>query len=117
MLEVVAQALRSPSAKLIHDGFYQNEHGDWGYYVAIWQAGHYHMISVSHIESVPSSREIANALESSSAYTSDSGRYLNRRGSLGYYATVKSGDHWYMVSVSDMLQPYHKQWWVDRISS
>ena len=33
-----------------------------------------------------------------------------------YWATVKSGDHWYMVSVSDILQPYHKQWWVERIS-
>jgi len=30
---------------------------------------------------------------------------------LGYYATVKSGEHWYMVSVSDIMQPYHAQWW------
>ena len=40
-------------------------------------------------------------------YVKEDGRYTNRRGTLGYYATVKSGGHWYMVSVSDMLQPYY----------
>ena len=72
---------------------YQNEKGDWGYSLAVWQAGQYHMLSVSHINSVPSLQEIATALESPSAHTSDSGNYRNRRGSLGYYATVRSGDH------------------------
>jgi hypothetical protein len=48
-------------------------------------------------------------------YVKEDGRYTNRRGSLGYYATVQSGGHWYMVSVSDMLQPYHQQWWLERI--
>jgi hypothetical protein len=43
------------------------------------------------------------------------GRDPNRKGALGYYATVRSGDHWYMISVSDMLQPYHNQWWADRV--
>ena len=41
---------------------------------------------------------------------------VDGRGTLGYWATIRSGDHWYMVSVSDMLQPYHDQWWADRMA-
>jgi len=50
MLEVVANALRSPSARLIENCCrpYQNEKGEWGYCMTVWDAGHYHMISVSH---------------------------------------------------------------------
>ncbi len=43
------------------------------------------MFSVSHIDSVPSSQDIAGALESASGCISDSGNYRNRRGSMGYY--------------------------------
>jgi hypothetical protein len=59
---------------------------------------------------------VADALVSPARYLKEDGRSRNARGMLGYWATVKSGDHWYMVSVSDMLQPYHKQWWLERIS-
>ena len=48
MLEVVANALRSRSRKFIRDGFYENGGDEWGYDVTVWDAGHYHMISVSH---------------------------------------------------------------------
>jgi predicted small metal-binding protein len=51
---------------------------------------------------------LAQALVSPTRYVKEDGRYTNRRGALGYYATVQSGGHWYMVSVSDMLQPYHQ---------
>jgi hypothetical protein len=112
MLEVVVNALRSPSARTINDGYYQNQEGELGYYVTMWDAGHYHMISVSHVGDVMTSREIATALESPLRNVTEDGRYRNSRGTLGYWATVKSGDHWYMVSVSDMLQPYHHQWWI-----
>ena len=74
------------------------------------------MISVSHIDEMPTPQSVAAALVSRTREIADEGRYRNRKGSLGYYVTVKSGDHWYMVSVSDMLQPYHKQWWLERIS-
>ena len=116
MLEVVAQALRSPTAVKIENacGYYQNEKGVWGSYLTVWDAGHYHMISISDTTEPPDLSLIANALESRTATISESGRYRNGRGTLGYWATVQSGDHWYMVSVSDMLQPYHRQWWVDR---
>ena len=116
MLQVIANALRSPEAKFIQDGYYQNEQGRWGYYVTVWHAGHYHMISVSHTETTPSLRDIAEALISSAAYVHSDGRYHNRKGTLSYYATVNSGDHWYMVSVSDVMQPFHQQWWADRVS-
>ncbi len=115
MLEVVANALRSPLRKFIGDGFYQNRNGEWGYYLTIWHAGHYHMISVSQILDVPSPRSIASAIESPTRDIAESGNYINRKRALGYWATVKSGAHWYMISVSDLLQPFHKQWGADRI--
>jgi hypothetical protein len=115
MLDVVANALRSPTARIIEEccGYYQNENGVWGYYVTVWHAGHYHMISVSHVEDVSKLNDIARALESPLKNVTEDGRYRNQRRSLGYWATVRSGDHWYMVSVSDMLEPYHRQWWAD----
>jgi hypothetical protein len=118
MLEVIANALRSPSGRLLEEccGYYQNAQDEWGYYLTVWHAGHYHMISVSHVNNIPSLPEIADALESPLARVTDDGRYRNRRGTLGYWATVQSGHHWYMLSVSDMLQPYHRQWWADRIA-
>jgi hypothetical protein len=73
------------------------------------------MISVSHIDEMPTPQSVATALVSPTRKVTDEGRYPNKKGRLGYYATVKSGEHWYMVSVSEMLQPYHKQWWLERI--
>ena len=86
-----------------------------GYCVNVSDAGHYQMISVSHVQSVPTLKDIASAILDPEAYVQTDGRYVNRKGTFGYFATIKSGDHWYMVSVSDMLQPYHKQWWIDRV--
>jgi len=116
MLDVVANALSSPHARLLEDycGHYQNEQGIWGWYLTLWHAGHFHMISISHTEEIPTLTEIATALISPAAHVDSDGRYRNRKGTLGYYATVKSGEHWYMISISDMLQPYHSQWWADR---
>jgi hypothetical protein len=111
MLDVIANALLQPSARIIEDccGYYQNEKGAWGRYMTVWYAGHYHMISVSHICDVPTPEEVAKALVSSMVYLKDSGHYRNSRGALGYWATVQSGEHWYMVSVSDRIEPYHRQ--------
>lgn len=114
MLEVIADALRSSSSKLIDDGPYQNREGIWGYYVTVWHAGHYHMISVSNTDRPQTPKEIAQALCSPLRELHDSGNYRNRKGTIGYWATVKCGEHWYMVSCSDIRQPYHSQWWIDR---
>jgi hypothetical protein len=94
---------------------YQNEKGEWGYCMTVWDAGHYHMISVSHTSETPTPEEVADALVSPTRFVKEDGRYTNRHGTLGYYATVQNSGHWYMVSVSDMLQPYHQQWWLERI--
>ena len=117
MLEVIANALRSRSGRLVEECCrpYQNSKEEWGYCLTVWEAGHYHMVSVSHIDDMPTPESIATALLSRGREIADEGRYRNRKGTLGYYATVKSGDHWYMVSVSDILQPFHNQWWLERI--
>jgi hypothetical protein len=117
MLEVIANALRSRSARLVEECCrpYQNSKEEWGYCLTVWEAGHYHMVSVSHIDDMPTPESIATALLSCGREIADEGRYRNRNGTLGYYATVKSGDHWYMVSVSEILQPFHKQWWLEKL--
>jgi hypothetical protein len=109
MLEVIANALRSPSARRIEEYClpYRNGKEEWGYSLTVWDAGHYHMISVSHVVEIPTLVAVAEAIESPTRYVKEDGRYRNARGTIGYWATVKSGDHWYMVSVSDMLQPFH----------
>jgi len=56
------------------------------------------MISVSHIEEMPTRQSIAAALVCGTRQIADEGRYRNKKGSLGYCATVKRGKHWYMVS-------------------
>jgi hypothetical protein len=69
MLDVIAHAILSPSARTIEGscGYYQNKKGDWGRYVTVWYAGHYHLISVSHIHHVPPPKHIATALTSLTA--------------------------------------------------
>ena len=62
------EAIRSPHARIINDGYYQNEEGIWGCYVTVWDAGHYHMISVSHTERMPTLDDIADALVDPDAY-------------------------------------------------
>jgi len=94
MLDVVANALRSRSARLIEEccGYYRNSKEEWGSYVTVWDAGHYHMISVSHVDDVPKPAAIAYALVSPAKYVKEDGGYRNARGTLGYWSTVKSGD-------------------------
>jgi hypothetical protein len=52
------------------------------------------MISVSNAHEVPTLAAVAK-------HVKEEGHYCNARGTLGYWATIRSGDHWYMVSVSD----------------
>jgi hypothetical protein len=66
--------LTSPTAKVVQDGYYQNDQGAWGYNVTVWNAGHYHMISVSHTDRPPSIREIAEALVAPNARIESDGR-------------------------------------------
>lgn len=82
MLEAVANALRSPTARVIEDccGHYQNADGIWGYRLTVWHAGHYHMISISHVEDVPKVKDIARALESPLAKVAEDGRYATTVG-------------------------------------
>jgi len=94
---------------------HRNSKEEWGCYLTIWDAGHYHMISVSHVDDVPTRAAIADALVSPPDMSNKMADTTMPRDTR-LLATVKSGDHWYMVSVSDMLQPYHKQWWLERIS-
>jgi hypothetical protein len=97
-------------------GYYQNSKEERGCRFTIWDAGHYYMISVSQIDETPTLASIADALVSPAKHVKEEGRYRNARNTLGYWATVRSGNHWYMVFVSDMRLPYHKQWWLERIS-
>jgi hypothetical protein len=115
MLDATSNALLSQSNKLIHDGFYRNRHGIFGYYMVLWHAGHYHMISISNVDDVPTLKSIAKALQSVHAVLVQSGNYRNKRGTLGYWATIRCGNSWYMISISDMQQPFHSQWWIDRL--
>ncbi|MGO9519129.1 MAG: hypothetical protein ACLPND_19015 [Candidatus Korobacteraceae bacterium] len=107
-LEFTAKALRSPTACVVENacGYYLNEKGVVGAYLTIRDASRYYMISISDTTQTPDRSLIANALESRTAKISKSGYYQNGCGTLGYWATVQSGDHWYMVSVPDLLQSY-----------
>jgi len=113
MLQVIADALVSPLGRTIEEccGYYQNRKGDWGRYMTVWHASHYYMISISHIEDVPTRKAVARALVSPLAELYESGNYVNRRGTLGYWATVKSGDRWYMLSVSGTYEPFRRDQW------
>ena len=65
---------------------------------------------------MPTCESVAAALASRTRKVTNEGRYRNRKGTLGNYARVKSGERWYMVLVSDMLQSHHKQWWLEGVS-
>lgn len=75
MLAVIANALRSPSARLIEEGCrpYQNSKEAWGYCLTVWDAGYYHMISVSHVHDMPTPESVAAALASPTRKITDEG--------------------------------------------
>ncbi len=79
MLEVIANALRSPSARCIEEccGYYRNSREEWGCYLTVWDAGRYQMISVSHVAEIPTRAAIADALVSPTKYVKEDGRYRN----------------------------------------
>jgi hypothetical protein len=58
--------------------------------MTVWDAGHYHMISISHTNDTPTSEEVADALVSPTRHVKEDGRYTNHRDTLGYYATVQA---------------------------
>jgi hypothetical protein len=78
-VKVISNALKSPTAKIIQDGYYQNDQAEWGYYIAVSDAGHHHMVSVKHTGRPVSTREIAEALIAPSARIESDGRYRNKR--------------------------------------
>ncbi len=91
MLEVIANALRSRSARLIEEccGYYRNSKEEWGCYLTVRDAGYYHMISVSHVDDVPKPEAIADALVLPTRYVKEDGRYRNARGTLGLLGDCK----------------------------
>src|SRR5437879_12131340 len=97
MLEIIANALRAPSARLIEGccGYYQNNKDEWGAYMTVWDAGHYHMISVSNGSNTPTKHEVAAALAWPPRYMKEEGRSRNSRGTSGSRAPARQEKHGY----------------------
>jgi hypothetical protein len=103
------EALNSQYTKEITKFPYQNRRGIWGICFVLWHAHHYHMLSVSNCHRAePTLADLARSLKGVIHMDETlCGFYDNKKGSLGYYATVQSSysfdgtDHWYMLARSN----------------
>jgi hypothetical protein len=93
-----AAVLLSQDIDLIGDGTYKNRVGQIGYRAVYSYSGRYYWYSVSGTETRFAPDEVATAITTSGRIIQREYPYLNRSEKLGFEATVRSGDHSFMLN-------------------
>ena len=96
-----ALELRSTTLQFVQDGSYANVFGQIGYR-AIYRNGIYHVwYSISSTESPFAPDEVAMAITAPARWIQRENPYCNRKGNIGFEATVLSGGHAFMLGAAD----------------
>jgi hypothetical protein len=93
-----AKVLLLRDLDLIGDGTYKNRSGQFGYRAVYSYSGRYYWCSVSGTDTRIAPDEVATAITTSGRIIQSEYPYLNSRGKLGFEATVRSGDHSFMLN-------------------
>jgi hypothetical protein len=96
----IAQALKSPDAKIESSAYYENRRGSKGYKTSIRSGAHCFMFSLPHTDHEVRLSDIATALSLPDAAVVSEGTYENRAGTKGYHASVLARGQWYLLSIS-----------------
>jgi hypothetical protein len=93
-----AAVLLSGCLDLIEDGKYNNKVGQMGYRATYRDSGCYYWYSVSGTETYFAPDEVAVAITTSGRVIQRENSYFNSGGKRGFEATVRSGDHSFMLN-------------------
>ncbi|MBZ5699815.1 MAG: hypothetical protein LAN18_14855 [Acidobacteriia bacterium] len=93
-----AAVLLSRDLDLVQDGNYENKLGQIGYRAIYRNSGCYYWYSVSGTDTRVAPDEVATAITTSGRIIQREYPYLNSRGKQGFEATVRSGDHSFMLN-------------------
>lgn len=115
-LRSVAEILLDPWSCTHYAGPYENRHQIRGYsfcYRHPYLGGErpFLMISRHNSSEMPSRELMASELRSTMCEMHDGnyGVYYNRSSVPGFYASVKCGNRWYMISQAGVREPRHAQ--------
>ena len=92
-----AKLLLDPDTKKIEGGWYFNSSGQKGYWANLYRDSVFFWYSVSASDTEVSPGAVAQAIESNKRMVIREGLYFNSGGEEGYEATVKCGEHYYML--------------------
>lgn len=95
-----AEALGSKNLRFVEDGQYRNVWEQSGYWAIYRDAERCLRFSVSATEIRLAADEVATAITAPGRYVARANPYLNRKGQLGFEATVHSGGHAFMLNAA-----------------
>jgi hypothetical protein len=95
-----AEILQGGELRLVHDGYYVNRFGQCGYRVMYKGPIAYYSYRVSGTETPVAPDEVAHAITHPERNVSRENVYSNRNGQQGFEATVRAGDHSFMLNAA-----------------
>jgi hypothetical protein len=96
-----ALELQSRALGFVQEGHYSNAFGQVGYRAIYRNAIYYLWYSVSSTESAVAPDEVAAAITAPKRWIQRENLYVNRKGNVGFEATVNSGGHAFMLGAAD----------------
>lgn len=95
-----AQVFSSGTLEFVEDGRYQNQSGQVGYRAIYRDTERYLWFSVSNTEIAIAIDEVAAAITTPDRQIIRENSYWNQYGRQGFEATVRSGEHWFMLNAA-----------------
>lgn len=95
-----AEILQRGELRLVHDGYYVNRFGQSGYRAMYKGPIAYYSYRVSATETPLAPDEVAQAIKHPERNVSRENVYFNRIGQQAFEATVRAGDHSFMLSAA-----------------
>ncbi len=96
-----ALGLQSPTLQFVEEGSYPNAFGQIGYWARYRDATLYLWFSISSTESPFAPDEVAMAITAPTRWIQRENPYPNRKGNIGFEATVHSGGHAFMLGAAN----------------
>jgi len=101
IVDEYALELQSPALGFEQEGRYSNAFGQVGYRAIYRNAIYYLWYSVSSTESAFAPDEVATAITAPNRWIQRENPYFNKKGNVGFEATVNSGGHSFMLGAAD----------------
>jgi hypothetical protein len=97
-VEEYAQVLLNVSIQFVHDAYYTNREGQTGYRAIYRHGNSYFWYSVSRTEVPIAPDEVAQAITDPARTVFRANPYFNRNSQQGFEATVRAGEHCFMLN-------------------